>query len=113
MFVKTKVAARELGLHPNTLRKYADNGTIRAMRLPSGQRVYDVESYVQARIGSESVVCYCRVSSRKQADDLKRQEEFMRGKYPGAEVVSDIGSGLNFRRKGLRAILERILRGDK
>ena len=37
----------------------------------------------------------------------------MRERYPDAEIVSDIGSGLNFRRKGLLAILERLHRGDK
>ena len=37
----------------------------------------------------------------------------MRERYPDAEVISDIGSGLNFRRKGLLAILERLHQGDK
>ena len=37
----------------------------------------------------------------------------MRESYPRAEIVSDIGGGLNFRRKGLVAILERLHRGDK
>ena len=37
----------------------------------------------------------------------------MRARYPDAEIVSDVGSGLNFRRKGLLAILERVHAGDK
>jgi predicted site-specific integrase-resolvase len=37
----------------------------------------------------------------------------MREKYPEAEVVKDVGSGLNFKRKGLNALLERALRGDR
>ncbi|MGD1716379.1 recombinase family protein [Hydrocoleum sp. CS-953] len=60
-----------------------------------------------------STICYCRVSSAKQRDDLKRQVEFMQNHYPGAEVIKDIASGLNFKRKGLIAILDRILQGDK
>ncbi|WP_293139039.1 recombinase family protein [Okeania sp. SIO3I5] len=60
-----------------------------------------------------STVCYCRVSSAKQRDDLNRLVEFMPNQYPGAEVIKDIGSGLNFKRKGLRAILDRILQGDQ
>ena len=37
----------------------------------------------------------------------------MRSLYPEAEVIGDIGSGLNCKRKGLRSILERIVQGDK
>jgi predicted site-specific integrase-resolvase len=37
----------------------------------------------------------------------------MQERYPNAEIIKDIGSGLNFKRKGLRALLERLLRGDK
>ena len=37
----------------------------------------------------------------------------MRERYPDAEIVRDIGSGLNFKRKGLLAILERLHQGDK
>ena len=37
----------------------------------------------------------------------------MRERYPDAEIISDVGSGLNFNRKGLLAILERLYQGDK
>ncbi len=37
----------------------------------------------------------------------------MRERYPDAEIVSDVGSGLNFKRKGLLSILERVHSGDK
>ena len=37
----------------------------------------------------------------------------MQGKFPEAEIVKDIGSGISFRRKGLRTILERAINGDK
>jgi predicted site-specific integrase-resolvase len=36
----------------------------------------------------------------------------MREKYPKAEIIKDIGSGLNFKRKGLLSLLERAMRGD-
>ncbi|GEM_PF-2906048 len=52
------------------------------------------------------------VSSVKQRDDLARQVQFMLEPYPAAEIVQDIGSGLNFKRKGLRSVLVRIMRGD-
>jgi predicted site-specific integrase-resolvase len=37
----------------------------------------------------------------------------MQSLYPQAEIVKDIGSGLNFKRKGLRSLLDRLLKGDK
>ena len=58
-------------------------------------------------------VCYCRVSSHKQKDDLQRQVQFMQEQFPGANIVTDVGGGLNFQRKGLVSLLERLHRGDK
>ncbi|WP_246844534.1 IS607 family transposase [Hydrocoleum sp. CS-953] len=74
--------------------------------------MYNAQSYIRGATRA-SLICYCRVSSAKQKDDLKRKVEFMEGEYPKAEIIKDIGSGLNFKRKGLRAILDRLLRGDK
>jgi predicted site-specific integrase-resolvase len=61
---------------------------------------------------ARSRIAYCRVSSKKQADDLRRQEDFYRSDYPDHELVSDIGSGINFKRRGMQTILERVMRGE-
>lgn len=112
MYVSSRKAAKALGVHANTLRKWAKNGTIKHIITTSGQRKYDIDSYLGKT--SECVtICYCRVSSYKQKDDLCRQVEFMQSKYPSAEIVKDIGSGINFKRKGLTAILERAMSGNK
>ena len=37
----------------------------------------------------------------------------MQEHFPNAEVITDVASGLNYRRKGLATILERIHQGDK
>jgi predicted site-specific integrase-resolvase len=37
----------------------------------------------------------------------------MQSLYPTAEIIRDIGSGINFKRKGLQSLLERLMRGDK
>ena len=60
-----------------------------------------------------TTICYCRVSSHKQTGDLQRQVAFMQQQYPNAEIITDVASGLNYRRKGLATILERLHRGDK
>lgn len=109
-FVPSRKAAETLGLHPNTLRRLADSGKIEFIKTPSGQRHYNTGSFIGNRISLDEFnkhnICYCRVSSQKQSNDLERQIEFMRAKYPTYEHISDIGSSLNYNRKGLSKILE-------
>jgi len=109
-FHPSREAARILGVHPNSLRKWADIGEINYIKTKSGQRRYDVDSYI-GKSTTSITICYCRVSSHKQRDDLERQVEFLQNQYPTAEFVKDIGSGLNFKRKGLKTILERAMSG--
>lgn len=54
---------------------------------------------------------YARVSSKKQEKDLERQVQLLRARYPSYPVITDIGSGINFKRSGLRTLLERSRRG--
>lgn len=111
-FVPLRKAVERLGLHPNTLRKYADEKRILTIRNAAGQRLFDVDAFLRISHDAD-VVCYCRVSSAKQRDDLERQSERLKAIHPQAEVVKDIGSGLNFKRKGFLALLGRLVRGDK
>lgn len=111
-YVPLRKAVKQLGLHPNTLRRYADEGKIEIIKNEAGQRLYNVESYIRGT-QAHQLICYCRVSSSKQKDDLNRQVAYMQSIYPEAEIICDIGSGLNFKRKGLRTILDRLLRSDK
>ena len=112
MYVTLREAKKQLGLHPNTLRKYADDGIIETIRTPSGQRRFNVESFIKQKQSNLETILYCRVSSVKQKDDLQNQKDYLLSKYPGAEVIVDVASGLNFKRKGLRSILERLLQGN-
>jgi predicted site-specific integrase-resolvase len=110
-YVKGKEACNILGICSNTLRKLADEGQIETIRI-SGQRRYNLSAYL-GKQNQPTVVCYCRVSSPKQRDDLERQVEYMRANYPQAEIIKDIGSGLNYKRRGLRTLLERAMRGEQ
>ncbi|MBQ6664864.1 MAG: IS607 family transposase, partial [Synergistaceae bacterium] len=82
----------------------------------NGHRRVDISEYImpkpEEKIGQKYTICYCRVSSAKQRDDLNRQVAYMREQYPDAEIVKEIGSGINFKRNGLCRILERAMRGD-
>ena len=103
-----------LGISIDRLRRLAENGTISVIRTPGGQRRYDVQGYIDAQTETDIVtIGYCRVRGKSQSDALASQVAHLQQHYPEAEIIKDFGSGINFNRKGLRTLLERILRGDK
>jgi len=108
-YVSRSKAAEYFGVSGQTIVKWAINNRIKYIVQPSGQRRYCIGDIQDAN--QQAQICYCRVSSNGQKDDLKRQVEYMRTKFPEWEVVTDIGSGLNWNRKGLRTILRRSLQG--
>ncbi len=109
-YVNTRKAVALLGVHPSTLRRWATDGRIEHIRSPGGRRLYNVDAFLREEVG---VVCYARVSSYAEKDDLRGQVALLRSRYPEAEIVKDIGGGLNGKRKGLVALLERLHSGEK
>ncbi|NBO39784.1 IS607 family transposase [bacterium] len=65
----------------------------------------------EAIIEEKESICYCRVSSHGQKEDLERQVSYMQERFPGYRIIRDIGSGINFKRRGLRTILELACKG--
>lgn len=78
------------------------------MRRYDLQNIYNILGRDTAYESKKKVV-YCRVSSKKQIDDLERQIDFFKSNYPDHAVVTDIGSGINWKRKGLKTILEQSM----
>ena len=73
-----------------------------------------MQGYLDAQIQADiTTIGYCRVGGRGQAEDLASQIAYVQKHYPEAEIIRDFGSGINFKRKGLLSLLERLLRGDK
>jgi excisionase family DNA binding protein len=109
-----KDACEALGIHYLTLYKMAKNGEIDTAKI--GQRqLYNVDKYIrekQIEKVDKKKICYCRVSSQKQKEDLKRQIEYMKKRYPAYEIISDIASGLNFKREGLNKIIDLAIKGE-
>ena len=109
-------ASAILGVGVETLRRWDNEGKIKTIRTAGQTRLYDISSVIRSAGDEEqqkTTVLYCRVSSPKQKEDLKRQVSYMQEKYPNCEVVKDVGSGINFKRKGLNALLERSLSGEQ
>jgi predicted site-specific integrase-resolvase len=116
-YISTKKARKILGVTTNTFVNWSKTGKINTIKAPSGVRLYDYND-IQTIVGNDNVIkqkkkiAYCRVSSKKQMDDLGRQENFFRENYPDYELVTDTGSGINWKRKGLKTILEQSMLGN-
>jgi predicted site-specific integrase-resolvase len=109
-YVSGKKAIKILGVHVRTLYNWDKEGKIETIRTPGNKRLYNVKKYLENKnttiIDEKINICYCRVSSPGQKDDLLRQIEYMKEKYPNYTIISDIASGINFKRKGLNKIID-------
>jgi len=99
------------GISKSTGRRWISSNKIIKQRKPSGHYLYLLPSPTTYKVEESAnffrkKIAYCRVSSIKQQDDLSRQIAFFQSQYPDHEIIKDIGSGLNFKRKGLLKLLE-------
>jgi predicted site-specific integrase-resolvase len=102
-----------------TLRSWAASGKIRSIK-PGGKKYYHFGD-VQREVGAapivskrvaNSVIGYARVVNPWQTQDLDNQVNYLKEKYPSiTEVITDTGSGLNYNRKGLTALLSKVEEG--
>lgn len=111
--LSTGKAAKLIGVHAQTLRKWERDGKITPQRTESGQRRYNINDIKQF-FGKDvrRRIIYCRVSSKKQEEDLQRQILYIKEQFPDHEVISDISSGIHYNRPGFKTLLEHIMLGD-
>lgn len=113
-YVKGATFKKMYRVSTTTLREWADSGKIDSVRTPGGTRLYKLLEGECTQIANRDAgksICYIRVSSPKQKDDLERQRAYMSARFPDNEIVADVGSGINWRRKGLLALLGRAEKG--
>lgn len=120
-YISIREASAITGICEQVLRKMADDEKVRSYRTPSQQRrfnkldlekmCYNIPSDSEVPVIEKKNFIYSRVSSKKQLDDLSRQSNFLKSKYPTYRIIKDIGSGINFKRKGLQTILDCCLKG--
>jgi predicted site-specific integrase-resolvase len=120
-YVSPQAITKIYGVTSTTLRNWAESGKIKFIRPNNGRRLYNKEDvcmfFEQTKSKSQDQterqrVLYARVSSPHQADDLTRQIDFLHSKYPSDHLIKDIGSGLNWKRKGFETLLELIFQGN-
>ncbi|MFA4668059.1 IS607 family transposase [Pyrococcus kukulkanii] len=109
-----KEASRILGVTVKTLQNWDKQGKIRVIRTPGGRRRIP-ESEIKRILGIQEerkIIGYARVSSRTQKDDLERQvqaiQQYARERGWSVEILKDIGSGLNEKRKNYQKLLKMV-----
>jgi predicted site-specific integrase-resolvase len=119
-FITPGEASKLSGLDIQTIRKLVDNKKITGFITPSGHRRINRKCFQELlandyndekiEVSKKENFLYTRVSTKKQMDDLSRQIEFVRRPiYSEYTLITDIGSGINFKRKGLQTLLDRCL----
>ena len=114
-------AAKVLGVSISTLRRWDAAGKLSPGQTPGGHRRYDLAQLRPGDVRAASdarrrTIAYARVSSHDQKDDLERQKQVLELYCARQgwtfEVVTDLGSGMNYRKKGLKRLLAQVIDGS-
>jgi len=107
-----------IDVNPQTLRNWDKEGKLKPAYVnpDTGYRYYS-EEQLQEQLGKiaeeKIVVGYCRVSSKKQQADLERQVQNMKtyllAQGKPFKIVTDIGSGINYNKKGLNEVIDLVM----
>ena len=119
MFVSIGQASMLIGLSVSTLRRWEDKNIIKpAFRTGGGHRRYCVETLKSKILGIKTKktkrihVAYARVSSYEQRNDLSRQvkqlNKYLQKLSGDKKVIQDLGSGINYKKRGLSELIELI-----
>ena len=107
--------AKMIGVSPDTLRNWEKKKKLIPLRTEGNQRRYTIEQYnhfMQIKENKRISIGYYRVSAKHQKDDLKRQinlmELFIASRGEEFEIINDIGSGINYKKKELEKLLALI-----
>lgn len=113
------IAAKHLGVSQDTLRRWERAGKISVERTARGHRRFDLSKLFGKNLESakskQRTIAYARVSSHDQKNDLDRQaqvlENFCSSNGWTYEIIEDLGSGLNFEKRGLKKLMQTICAG--
>lgn len=116
-------AAKILGVSITTLRRWEKEGKLLPEPSNSTHRRYDISKLTpkqpptqQFITDSRKTIAYARVSSHDQKADLERQKQvlelFCAKQGWTFELISDLGSGMNYQKKGLKSLLKQIINDE-
>lgn len=114
-FIKIGEAAKVLGISIQTLRRWEESGyLVPDRKTKGGTRYYRLDKLINKEIfENELTVAYARVSSHDQKKDLERQAEALAAYCTkqgwNFKIIQDLGSGMNYQKKGLKTLINWIL----
>ena len=110
--------AKEVGLSVQHLRKLHDDNILIPDVITKGGTRYYSDEQLQAYLNKNNlqqdlpIILYARVSTRSQKNDLDRQVENLKSyaisKGYSFEIITDIGSGINYTKQGLKQLIQKI-----
>ena len=105
-------AAKIKGVSTKTLYRWEVEGKLHPERTEGGHRRYELSELLGIKGELSYTIGYCRVSSHDQKEDLKRQREvlelFCATSGWQFEVIEDLGSGMNYSKRGLKRLIRLI-----
>lgn len=112
--------SKMLNVTAQTLRNWDKSGKLKPHHTTdSGYRYYSQEQLnriLGVKDTTRKIIGYCRVSSHKQKDDLVRQVEnmqtYLMAQGRPFEIITDIGSSINYKKKGLRELIKLITQNE-
>ena len=115
--------ANRIGKSIQTLRNWDKKNILKPSHVTQGGTRYYSQEQLNYFLGLKSekqinkkIIGYCRVSSHKQKDDLERQIEnvktYMYAKGYQFEIITDIGSGINYNKKGLNQLIDMVTNSE-
>ena len=117
-YYSSNAVTKLLGVTAQTLRNWDKEGKLKpAYTKSNGYRYYSEDSilsYTQERKTKKDlhVIGYARVSSKKESDDLERQVDnlktYIESKYSSYEIITDIGSGIDYKKTGLKKLIDLV-----
>lgn len=114
---RTGKVAEMLGVHKVTVIRWIKQGKIKAVRIGREFRVPEdeVKRLLKGKLTNTAVI-YARVSSSDQKSDLERQVEYLKGYcsargYAIVDILTDVASGLNEKRRGLKKLFDYVVNG--
>lgn len=120
MLISIGQVAELFGVSRQTVRNWCSKDILKAVKTPGGHRRFDEDEVNKLRGIEESedkkTVIYARVSSNDQKDDLARQtaklkEYCVDNNMQDFEIIKDIGSGINYKKRGIKKLIKEIVCG--
>ena len=108
--------AKKVGVNIATLRRMDASGDLKPYHVSKGgTRYYSTEQlkyFGDTQQKAKLVAGYCRVSTPSQKDELENQvnnvKTYMIAKGYSFEMITDIGSGIDYKRQGLKKLIDKI-----